>query len=105
MKSLTLTDIRRAGERVFSAGGATIYRQTLPMADAMYLSIIKADHDGDNAQYDEAVVHGTPSGSGPEDAADRRIGATLRTGPPSAERTASRVPRCRRRTLRGWRAG
>lgn len=35
------------GDRVFSAGGATIYRQTLPMADTLYLSIIKRDYEGD----------------------------------------------------------
>jgi dihydrofolate reductase len=35
------------GKPVFSAGGATIYRQTLPLADAMYLSFIKKDHAGD----------------------------------------------------------
>jgi dihydrofolate reductase len=42
--------IERAGKygsRVFSAGGATIYRQTMPMATAMYLSFIKEEHDGD----------------------------------------------------------
>lgn len=35
------------GDRVFSAGGASIYRQTMPMADAMYLSFIKKDYQGD----------------------------------------------------------
>ena len=35
------------GERVFSAGGATIYAQTLPLATAMYLSIVKGDYTGD----------------------------------------------------------
>lgn len=35
------------GKTVFSAGGATIYRQTLPHADAMYLSYIKGDFSGD----------------------------------------------------------
>jgi len=35
------------GERVFSAGGGSIYRQTLPLADALYLSIIKKDYAGD----------------------------------------------------------
>ena len=42
--------VRRAGEygdRVFSAGGASIYRQTLPMADALYLSFIKKEYAGD----------------------------------------------------------
>jgi dihydrofolate reductase len=31
------------GRTVFSAGGASIYAQTLPLADAMYLSFIKGD--------------------------------------------------------------
>jgi len=35
------------GDRVFSAGGASIYRQTLPLADALYLSIIDGDYEGD----------------------------------------------------------
>ena len=38
---------RSHGKPVFSAGGATIYRQTLPLADAMYLSFIKKDYEGD----------------------------------------------------------
>lgn len=46
---------RRTGLRVFSAGGASIYRQTLPMADAMYLSIVKGDYHGDTRfpEFDE----------------------------------------------------
>ncbi len=42
--------VRRAeslGTEVFSAGGASIYRRTLPLADAMYLSFIKGDVQGD----------------------------------------------------------
>ena len=35
------------GDRAFSAGGATIYRQTLPLARAMYLSFVKQDYEGD----------------------------------------------------------
>ncbi|NKB66916.1 MAG: dihydrofolate reductase [Candidatus Latescibacteria bacterium] len=35
------------GKTVFSAGGASIYRQTLPLASAMYLSYIKGDFTGD----------------------------------------------------------
>jgi dihydrofolate reductase len=35
------------GRTVFSAGGASIYEQTLPLADAMYLSYIKGDYTGD----------------------------------------------------------
>jgi dihydrofolate reductase len=31
----------------FSAGGATIYAQTIPLADTMYLSYIKGAFDGD----------------------------------------------------------
>lgn len=37
----------RFGKTIFSAGGASIYRQTLPHADAMYLSYIKGDFLGD----------------------------------------------------------
>ncbi len=46
---------RRHGGRVFCAGGASIYRQTLPLADALYLSFIKQDHDGDThfPEFDE----------------------------------------------------
>jgi dihydrofolate reductase len=32
---------------VFSAGGASIYRATLPVADQMYLSFVKGAHAGD----------------------------------------------------------
>ncbi len=35
------------GEQVFIAGGASIYQQTLAMADAMYLSVIKGEFEGD----------------------------------------------------------
>lgn len=35
------------GRTVFSAGGASIYEQTLPRAEAMYLSFIKGDYTGD----------------------------------------------------------
>jgi len=38
---------RTLGGDVFSAGGATVYRQTLPRADAMYLSFIKGSYEGD----------------------------------------------------------
>ena len=33
--------------KVFSAGGASIYAQTIPLADAMYLSYIKGEFTGD----------------------------------------------------------
>jgi dihydrofolate reductase len=47
---------RATGLRVFSAGGASIYRLTLPMADAMYLSIVKGDYSGDTRfpEFDES---------------------------------------------------
>lgn len=35
------------GRTVFSAGGASIYEQTIPRAEAMYLSYIKGDFTGD----------------------------------------------------------
>ncbi len=38
---------RRTGKKLFCAGGASIYALTLPIAQAMYLSIIKGDYDGD----------------------------------------------------------
>lgn len=43
------------GTTVFSAGGATIYQQTLPLADAMYISYIKGDFTGDTLfpEFDE----------------------------------------------------
>ena len=47
---------RETGRTVFSAGGASIYRLTLPLADAMYLSIVKEDYEGDTRfpEYDES---------------------------------------------------
>ena len=38
---------RSFGQTVFSAGGASIYAQTIPLADAMYLSYIKGHFTGD----------------------------------------------------------
>ena len=38
---------RTFGKTVFSAGGASIYRLTLPLADAMYLSFVKGSYRGD----------------------------------------------------------
>ncbi len=37
----------RLGKPVFCAGGASIYRQALPLADALYLSYIKGRFQGD----------------------------------------------------------
>ena len=44
------------GKTVFSAGGATIYAQTLPLAQAMYISYIKGDFVGDTLfpDFDES---------------------------------------------------
>lgn len=43
------------GRTVFSAGGGSIYAQTIPLADAMYLSFIKGDFTGDTKfpEFDE----------------------------------------------------
>ena len=38
---------RLFGETIFSAGGASIYKQTIPLADTMYLSYIKGQYGGD----------------------------------------------------------
>ena len=35
------------GKTVFSAGGSTIYEQTIPLVDAMYVSYMKGDFEGD----------------------------------------------------------
>jgi dihydrofolate reductase len=40
-------EARSLGGTVFSAGGASVYAQTLPLADAMYLSYIKGHYTGD----------------------------------------------------------
>jgi len=50
-----LTRAGTHGDRVFSAGGASIYELTLPLADAMYLSIVKGDYAGDRRfpEFDE----------------------------------------------------
>ena len=47
---------RAYGRPVFSGGGATIYRATLPLADAMHLSLIKEAYEGDTyfPAWDEA---------------------------------------------------
>ena len=42
-----LEQAKTYGTEIFIAGGAEIYRQALPLADALYLSWIKEDHDGD----------------------------------------------------------
>jgi dihydrofolate reductase len=38
---------RSFGATFFSAGGASIYAQSIPLADTMYLSYIKGDYSGD----------------------------------------------------------
>jgi dihydrofolate reductase len=38
---------RSFGRTVFSSGGASVYAQTIPLADAMYLSYIDGDFAGD----------------------------------------------------------
>ncbi len=56
------------GPRVFSAGGASIYRQTLPRADAMYLSIVKGHYEGDTffPEFDDADWQITRTDDHPE---------------------------------------
>ena len=43
-----LEKARVYGGKTFIAGGTEIYRQTLPLANALYLSYIKEDYDGDS---------------------------------------------------------
>jgi dihydrofolate reductase len=44
------------GGTVFSAGGAEVYRQTIPLASEMYLSYIKGSYSGDTRfpEFDES---------------------------------------------------
>ena len=42
-----LEKARSYGKKTFIAGGAEIYTQSLPLANALYLSYIKEDHEGD----------------------------------------------------------
>jgi dihydrofolate reductase len=44
------------GKTVFSAGGSTIYQQTIPLADTMYLSFMKGEFEGDAyfPEFDES---------------------------------------------------
>lgn len=43
-------------ERVFVGGGARVYAETLPKANALYLSIVRGDYEGDTyfPAFDEA---------------------------------------------------
>ena len=45
-----------SGDEVFIAGGAEIYRQTLPRAERLYLTVIQATLEGDTyfPEFDEA---------------------------------------------------
>ena len=47
---------RSYGKTVFSAGGGSIYAQTIPLADTLYLSYIKGHFEGDTyfRDFDEA---------------------------------------------------
>ena len=47
----------QTGKKLFCAGGAALYALTLPIAQAMYLSIIKGDYDGDAhfPEFDESA--------------------------------------------------
>ena len=51
-----LEKARSYGKPVFSAGGAEIYRQSIPLANRMYLSRIRGDYCGDTyfPEYDES---------------------------------------------------
>ncbi len=42
-----LETARGFGKTVFSAGGAEIYRQTVPLAEKMFISVIKGEFKGD----------------------------------------------------------
>lgn len=52
-----LEKARSYNKEIFIIGGATIYQQTIPWADRLYLSYVKGDYDGDAffPQYDESL--------------------------------------------------
>ncbi len=52
-----LTYAHTLGKTIFSAGGASVYAQTIPKADAMYLSYIHGQFDGDTffPHFDEVA--------------------------------------------------
>ena len=62
----TIEDALRAaasfGGTFFSAGGATIYEQTIPLADTMYLSFIKGHFAGDTYFPDSPSRNGRSRG-------------------------------------------
>jgi dihydrofolate reductase len=51
-----LEKARSYNKEIFIIGGATIYQQTIPWANRMYLSYVKGDYDGDAffPEYDES---------------------------------------------------
>jgi dihydrofolate reductase len=59
---------RGLGTRIFSAGGAQIYRQTVPLASEMYLSYIKGQFSGDAyfPEFDETQWEVTERKEHPE---------------------------------------
>lgn len=48
---------REYGKDIFIIGGASIYEQMLPVADKMYLSIVKKEYEGDAyfPRFDESL--------------------------------------------------
>lgn len=42
-----ITKSKSYGKKIFIIGGAKIYKQTLPLADKMYISLVKKEYDGD----------------------------------------------------------
>ncbi len=46
-EAFELAETAPGGEEVFVIGGAEIYRQTLPLAQKLYLTLVDADFDGD----------------------------------------------------------
>ena len=42
-----LEKARSYGKDIFIIGGSSIYKQTMPLADKMYISYVKKEYDGD----------------------------------------------------------
>lgn len=46
--AISLAQQNQAGRKIYIAGGASIYQQALPLVEAMHLSYIKGQFDGDS---------------------------------------------------------
>lgn len=62
-------DAAKADDEVFVIGGAALFRDTLPIADRLYLTVVEAEPRGDTfmPEFDEREWHETDSQAFPAD--------------------------------------